>query len=215
MTSRSSLPHLAFDTLRAAFTVTRWTLGMMLLGALFSVVAATALLDEASGWVRSGMLGSAATLLLVLALLVLPFVWSWLGRAHGIRLACVQWLGPRAAPAIALLLRGVVRPGGPDAPAQALTPQALLSALRRPRSLSGPARWLAWLVRWQLDLDRTEAHLEAAVQQAQSAGLPAEAALAEALAADLGERWLQPDPSLLWALALGQASVVLLLAWWW
>lgn len=215
MTSRSSLPHLAIDTLRAAFTVTRWTLGMMLFGALLSLVAATVLLDEASGWVRSGVLGTTATVFLVLVLLVLPLVWSWLGRAHGIRLACVQWLGPRAAPAIALLLRGVARRGGPDTAARPLTPQAVLAALRRPRTLSGPARWLAWLVRWQLDLDRTEAHLEAAAQQAQAAGVPAEAALAEALAADLGERWLQPDPTMLWTLALTQVSVVLMLAWWW
>lgn len=213
MSKKEQLVGLAVDTLRAAFTVSRWTIGMLVLGGLASLIAATVLLDEAGIWVRSGLWGSIATGMMVVSLVILPFVWCWLGKAHGIRLACLEWLGPRAEPAIALLLRAVGKRATETG--EPLSPQTVLAALRRPARLSGPARWLAWLIRWQLDLDRTEAHLEQAAQQAAQTGVPSEQALAGALAADLGERWLQPDPALLWALALAESAVVLTLAWLW
>lgn len=209
---------LAADSMRAALTVVRWSLGMMLLGALLSVVCAVLLLDETRIWIGSGAWGWLAALLLVLALLLLPWIWGWLGRAYGIRKAFHRMLHGRSEAALQLLLQGVaaarVRAGADPQQAE-LTPQLLIGALRKPSTLKGLPRWLAWLLRHQLDLDRTLEHLQQAQARALSEGQPAQSALAAALAADLGERWLQPDPSLLWALGLAQVIVLTALSWLW
>jgi hypothetical protein len=217
----NSLGSFALDTVRAAMLVMRWSLGMMLLGALASMLTAVILLDEAVLWVRSGWLGKLATLALMLALLILPWVWSGLGRALGIRKAASVLLAGRSEAAIGYLLRAVSRTTDPSAASAGasstvrVSPAALLRALRKPSTLSGPARWLAWLIRWQLDLQRTETHLEQAQTRADATGGAADTALAQALAADLGERWLEPDASLLWALGLSQLLLVSALAWLW
>lgn len=207
---------LAMAGLRAALTVVRWSLGMMLLGATLSGVTAVLLLDEVAGWLRGGGWGWLGASVTVLALLILPWIWGWLGRAQGVRVAMAGLVGGHCGQAMLWVLRAIQTSlPTPNGTAMRPSPADVLAALRQPRKVSGPARWLLWLMRWKLDLDRTEAHLQAAIDDPRHQGEAPAAVLAHALAADLGERWLQPDASVLWALALAQGLLALTLNWAW